>query len=209
MDVNPITLPLTADDIEHYIRFKILDSIAYPGTYKKFMYARKDQGIEWAVKMSQKIHNVQHAIKVLEQKEQELKTSHLSNLHIIWQHVTESNLPPLDLQLTIANCSISQKTSIPCVMIKGKGRGANPFTVNSKFASFLYDLWITYKMDILIKTFTRQKIEEIDPFQNRPIAEITKEFETKDQDIKHLAGSFFLAYSHVYKSAVYGLQALI
>lgn len=207
LNITPIRVPLSKEDIEAYIRFKILDSIAYPGTYKKFMLARKDQGLEWAILMTQHIHNVQHAMKDLELKEQALKNSSLSNLHIVWQHVAESNLPPVDLQLTIANCMVSHKTNIPCVIIKGKGRGAHPFTINSKFVAFLYDVWIVHKLDILIKTFARQKLEEIDPEQSIPMSDIVKAFETnKAEDIKHLANAFFLAFSHVYRSTVYGLQ---
>jgi len=200
---------MTKTDMEFYIHFKILDSIAYPGTYKKFMLARKDQGVQWALDMAQHIHNVQNAIKELEQREHDLKTSQLSSLHIVWQHVSESNLPPVDLQLTIANCMISQKTNISCVIIKGKGRGAHPFTVNSKFAPFLYDLWIVTKFDILIKTFTRQKLEEIDPSQTLCMNDIVKALESKNEEIQHLAAAFFAAFRHVYKSTVYGLQALI
>jgi hypothetical protein len=208
-DVSPIHVPLSKDDLQVYIKFKILDSISHPGTYKKFMLARKDQGLEWAVDMNQRINNVQNAIKELERREQELKLTPLSNLHMIWQHVAESNLPPLDLQLTIANCVISQKQSIPCVIIKGKGRGAHPFTVNSKFASFLHDLWVIYKLDILIKTFARQKLDEIDPHQKMSMSDIGHSLESKKEDIQHLAGAFFFAFSHVYKSAVYALQAII
>ena len=43
------------ENFKHYIDFRILDSIAYPGTYKKFMLARKEQGVEWAVEMAQHV----------------------------------------------------------------------------------------------------------------------------------------------------------
>ena len=79
------------------------------------------------------------------------KSSILKNLDIIWQHVVESNIPPSDQQLTIGTCLITGKTNLPCIVIRGKGRGANNFTVSSKFSLFLYHLWIIYKIDILIK----------------------------------------------------------
>jgi len=196
-------------DFEGYIQFRILDSIAYPGTYKKFMLARKEQGVAWAVQMSTHVHSVQSAIRELEQKEQELKSSPLSALHIVWQHVAESNLPPSDLQLTIANCAISRKTAIPCVIIKGKGRGAQPFAVNSRFASFLYDLWTVYKLDILIKTFARQRMEEIDPESKLPMTAIVQAFQDKREEVQYFARGFHNAYSHVFRSAASGLQALV
>lgn len=202
-------LMVTPDDFEKYTEFRILDSVAYPGTYKKFLLTRKDQEAEWAISMSDKISKVQSAMRDLDQKEQDLKLSPLSNLYIVWQHVTESNLPPSDLQLTIADCLISSKKNIPCVIVKGKGRGAQPFTVNSKFAPFLYDLWIIYKMDILIKTFAKQQMESFDIQNQMSMVDIVKSFEEKKDSIKHLSIAFYMAYNHVYKSAVCGLQTLI
>ena len=218
---------VTIENFKNYIDFRILDSIAYPGTYKKFMIARKEQGVEWAIDMAQHVQAVQNAIHELEQKEQQLRTSQLSALHIVWVHVAESNLPPSDLQLTIANCVISRKTSVPCVVIKGKGRGAQPFTVNSRFCSFLHDIWIVYKIDILIKTFARGCMDEIDPTSQLPMAVVVEAFKvgeecfgvyfgllkwgTQDKraEIEHLAAAFHAAYLHVYRSAASGLQTLV
>ena len=180
------------------------------GTYKKFLLARKDQGHEWAVDLHQKYQAVLDAMKSMEQREQELKNSQLSTLHIIWQHVAESNLPPSDLQLTIANCVISNKNNIPCVIIKGKGRGAQPFAVNSRFVSFLYDLWIVYKIDILIKTFAKQCVEEIDTEGKLSMAAIVDIFKTqKHEEVHLLAAALHSSFSHVYSSAMYGLQAIV
>ena len=39
----PVPIACTVPDFEGYIQFRILDSVAYPGTYKKFMLARKEQ----------------------------------------------------------------------------------------------------------------------------------------------------------------------
>ena len=79
------------------------------------------------------------------------RSSLLKNLDIVWQHVIESNVPPSELHLTIGTCLITGKQNVPCIIIRGKGRGANNFTVCGKFAPFLYHLWIVYKMDMLIK----------------------------------------------------------
>ena len=174
------------------------------------MLARKDQGHDWAIDLHQKYQAVLDAMKSMEQREQELKNSQLSTLHIIWQHVAESNLPPSDLQLTIANCVISNKNNIPCVIIKGKGRGAQPFAVNSRFVSFLYDLWIVYKIDILIKTFAKQCVDEIDTEGKLSMAAIVDIFKTqKHEEVHLLASALHSSFSHVYSSAMYGLQAIV
>jgi hypothetical protein len=201
-----IPVAATVEDFEGYINYRVLDSIAYPGTYKKFMLARKDQEADWAVRLSGQIQAVQASLQVLEIKEQELRCSALSPLHIVWQHVAESNLPPSDLPLTIASCAISRKVGIPCVIVKGKGRGAQPFTVNSRFAGFLFDAWIICKMDVLIKTFARQCMEAIDPEGCLPMAEVVRAFQAHHGDLTALARSFHAGYCHVYRSTVLALQ---
>ena len=199
----------TVEDFEGYINYRILDSIAYPGTYKKFMLARKEQEAAWAVRLSQQIQAVQHSMQELEIKEQELRSSPLSALHIVWQHVAESNLPPSDLPLTIASCSISRKTNIPCVVVRGKGRGAQPFTVNSRFAEFLFDAWVICKMDVLIKTFARQCMDGIDPEGRMCMADVVKAFQARHLDVTCLAQSFHAAYCHVYRSTLVAIQTSI
>jgi hypothetical protein len=179
--------PITVENFKNYIEFRILDSIAYPGTYKKFMAARKEQGVEWAIEMSKHVQAAQTGFADIEQKEQQLRSSsQLSQLHIVWMHVAESNLPPSDLQLTIATCMISKKSGVPCVIIKGKGRGAQPFTVHSRFCTFLHDIWIVYKIDVLIKAFARSCIDEVDPGGKMPMAEIVETFKVGVGSFAHL-----------------------
>ena len=222
--------PITIENFKNYIEFRILDSIAYPGTYKKFMAARKEQGVEWAIDMSKHVQAVQTGVADIDQKEQQLRSSsQLSQLHIVWMHVAESNLPPSDLQLTIATCMISKKSGVPCVIIKGKGRGAQPFTVHSRFCTFLHDIWIVYKIDVLIKAFARSCIDEVDPGGKMPMADIVETFKVfaahcsssrahvtcqnrlqeKKAEIELLANAFHLAYMHVHRSATCGLQTLL
>jgi hypothetical protein len=118
------------DDFYQYVNFRILDSIGYPGAYRKFMIRRRDQGAEWAVKMNDHVVMVQHAVKELAFLEQDMKNSMvLKNLDIVWQHVVESNTPPSDMHLSIGTCLITGKTNVSCIVIRGKGRGAHNFTV--------------------------------------------------------------------------------
>ena len=118
------------DDFYHYVNFRILDSIGYPGAYRKFMIRRREQGADWAVKMNDHVVMVQHAVKELAILEQDMKNSMvLKNLDIVWQHVVESNTPPSDMHLSIGTCLITGKTNISCIVIRGKGRGAHNFTV--------------------------------------------------------------------------------
>lgn len=199
------------DDFYHYVNFRILDSIGYPGAYRKFMFRRRDQGSEWAVKMNDHVLMVQHAVKELAILEQDVKNSMiLKNLDIIWQHVVESNTPPSDLHLTIGTCLITSKPNVPCIVIRGKGRGAHNFTVSSKFSAFLYHLWIIYKMDILIKVYMRKTMDEIDAGNSLSLMAIAERFSMeKDHEIRNFARSFHAAYSHVYRSSMGGLMAVV
>lgn len=203
-------LSLDLDDFCAYINFKILDSIGYPGAYRKFLVKRKEQGADWAVQMNTRVAAVQAGIKSLCAIEQDVKTSHtLRNLHLVWQHVVESNTPPSDLQLTIGTCLITGKANVPCIVIRGKGRGAHNFTVCSKFATFLYHLWMTYKMDVLIKVYARTCLDEIDPQGTKPLAEIVARMNERSHEVRSLARSTHAAFTHVARSALGGLLAVV
>ena len=201
---------LEQEDFFTYVYFRILDGIGYPGAYRKFLLKRKDQGAGFAVKMNGHINSVQAGVKALSLLEQDIKSSHaLKNLHMIWQHVVESNTPPSDLQLTIGTCLITSKQNIPCIVIRGKGRGANSFTVSSKFATFLYHLWITYKIDVLIKVYSRKCLDEIDPQGCKPLADIVAKMNERAHEVSSMARALHAAYCHVSRSAVGGLLAVV
>ena len=203
-------LPMQELNVFHYVHFKILDSIGFPGAYRKFMIKRKDQGATWAVEMNEHIAHVHAAVKELTLLEQDIKKSSiLKNLDIVWQHVIESNVPPSDLNLTIGTCLITGKPNVPCIVIRGKGRGANNFTVCSKFATFLYHLWMIYKMDMLIKVYTRKVLEEVDPRGAMLLADIAQHFKEREVEVHNLARALHSAYTHVYRSAKGGLLAVV
>ena len=64
------TLPIQEPTVFQYVNFRILDSIGFPGAYRKFMLKRKDQGAEWAIHMNEHVAQVQGAIKELSLLEQ-------------------------------------------------------------------------------------------------------------------------------------------
>ena len=201
---------MSAQAFEGYVRFRILDAIGAPGHYRRFLQARKEHGVEWAVTMSERVQAVQAALQALDVKEQELRSSPWHAAQNLLQHVSESNLPPEALQLCISTCIISRKANVPCVVIKGKGRGSMPFHVASRFVGFLTDLWIIKKMDLLIKTFTRQCLEQLDPSSERPLAEVVAELEqTRGDDIRALAHGFHAAYFHIFASITNALQSIV
>ena len=55
----------------------------------------------------------------------------------------------------IGNCQLSGKQTTACVLIRCKGRGGVHFTISSAFTPFLLRLWTVYRMDMLIKLYTR------------------------------------------------------
>jgi hypothetical protein len=81
--------------------------------------------------------------------------------------------------------------------------------VSSKFSSFLYHLWIVYKMDILIKVYTRKTLEEIDEGSELSLTQIAEKFKERDAEIRNFARSFHSGYTHVYRSAMGGLMAVV
>ena len=142
-----------------------MESIGPPGTYRRFVHVKKDQKVQWAVEMTHHVNIIHAAMKELMVREQELKNSHtLHMIYPVWQCVIDSNLPPTDLPLTIGTCVISKKQNIPCILVRGKGRGAQPYMVSNRFTPFFFKIWILSKIDILIKVYTRGSISE---YENR------------------------------------------
>ena len=65
-------------------------------------------------------------------------------------------------------------------------------------------------MDILIKTFVKQCVDDIDSQGQMPMADIVQAVQTqKQEDINLLAAALHASFSHVYCSAMYGIQALV
>ena len=201
---------MSVQAFEGFLKARVLDAIGTPGHYRRFLQARKEHGVEWAVTMCERVQTVQNALQELDAKEQELRSSPWHAAQNLLQHVAESNLPPGDLALVISTCVISRKTDVPCVVIQGKGRGSIPFHVASRFVGFLTDLWIIKKMDLLIKTFTRQCLEQLDPDGQRPLAEVVADLErTRGDDMRALARGFHDAYFHVLASITNALQTIV
>jgi hypothetical protein len=195
------------EDFVVYIRFRLLDCIGQPWCYKRFLTARKEQKAPWAVQMSAHVQNVQTALRELVQLEQELRVSPLSQLHVVWQHVIESNFPPSELQLTIDTCFITKRQNIPCIVVRGKGRSAQQFTVQGKFAGFFFHLWVIYKMDVLVKLYSRMCIQEVDPSCCMSMDQVVAALDARADEAKAFATSLYYAYSHVWRSVAHVLHA--
>ena len=65
LSTSMMVMDVNKEDFNQYVNFRILDSVGYPGAYRKFMLKRKEQGAEWAVKMNAHVLTVQHSIKEL------------------------------------------------------------------------------------------------------------------------------------------------
>ena len=201
--------PVQLEDFVVYVRYRLLDSIGLPGGYKRFLTARKDQKAPWALEMCAHVQSVQSAVKELAQLEQELRVSPLTQLHVVWQHVIESNTPPSEQQLTIDTCFVTKRPGIPCIVVRGKGRSAQQFTVQSRFASFFFHLWIVYKMDILIKIYSRQCLQEVDPNCTLSMEEVVVALDERETETRCFATSLYNAYTHVKQSVVHVMQSVV
>ena len=201
---------VTEEDFSGYVKFRILESVGQPGAYRRFMHTRREQRLAWAVRMSACIHNVTSALKALATHEQELKTSpNLHTIYPIWQYIADSSLPPTDLPMTIGTCVVSGRANVLCVHIRCKGRGAQQFTVSNRFIPFFTRLWTVNKMDVLLKVYTRMRVEQFDPLGTRPLAETVALLEGKSHETEALARAFYRAYSHVFLSVKHGLTDVV
>jgi len=189
----------TQPDFLGYISFKMLDTLGTPGSYKKFMMARREHKAPWALTMHASVAAVQQAIKDLLVQQNALKNiPHLQQLYVISQHVLDSNMPPLDLQFTVETCSLTKKPNVPCIIIKGKGRCSPNFPVHNRFSIFFFHLWIISKMDVIIKVYLRNCIHEMQSDSPADLAKYLQE--QKAQSTDALAHALCNAFYHVANS---------
>ena len=159
--------------------------------------------------MCTSVQNVYAAVRALGQMEQELRVSPLVRLHVVWQHVVESNTPLDEQQLTIDTCYVTKRANIPCIVVRGKGRSAQQFMVQSKFAAFFIDLWVVHKMDILIKVYSRQCLQAVDPSCALSMEEVVTALDKKEEETRCFGQSLYYAYTHVARSVQHVLQATV
>ena len=113
---------VTEADFVSYVRFRTLDSIGTPGVYKRFVYSRKEQCVQWAIDMCASVTAVQSAVKELTVYGMELRKSPLlATLCPVWQYVVDLSMPPTDLPVVIGQCYITGRQDIPCTLLRCKG----------------------------------------------------------------------------------------
>lgn len=201
---------VTEQDFLGYVKYRTMDSIGNPGAYRRFMQLKREQRAPWAVTMWAQINAVNAALRDLTLREQELKQSH--SLHVlspVWQYIVDSNMPPTDLPLVIAACALSGKENVPCIVIRGKGRGSQPYTVSNRFSPFFFRLWLISKIDILLKVYTRTRMAEHDPQNQLSLAEAATHMQAREPELGALARAFFKAYVHVLCSICHGLTDIV
>ena len=114
-----------------------------------------------------------------------------------------------DLPVVIGNCQLTGKQTTACVLVRCKGRGGVHFTLSSAFTPFLLRLWVVYRMDMLIKLYTRQCLDEIPQHRTAPLANTVAAIELKQDETRALARGLYRAYAHVLMSVRSGLTEII
>ena len=198
-------LDISIKDIEGYVRFKAFDVIGN-GAYRRYVNLCKEKDEEWAVTVHKCVNDVNGVVKTIQTYVNDLQESNQVGLFTLCQTVMENNTPPIDQTTVIAECCVSGKPKCQCIVLKCKGRGAPSITVQSRFGHFVLMLWTVFKMDLVIKTVTRDFIDSTEDVQNVSMKELCNLFDTKGEMVQRLAQAILHALEHV-KSSLH--QALV
>ncbi len=139
-------------------------------------------------------------IKVIQGLVNDLQNSEKNGLYSLCQTVMENNTPPIEQNTVIAECCVSGKEKCQCIILKCKGRGAPCITVQSRFSHFVLMFWTVFKIDLIIKTVTREVIDGMPPQSNssmRSMCDLLLQDSTK---INRLSLSLLHAIEHVENS---------
>lgn len=193
---NANTVKLTLVDVETYVKFKAFDVIGN-GTYRKYVNISKDKGDQWAKTMLNSIATVNSSTKIVQALVADLQSSNKTGLYTLCQTVIENNTPPIDQSTVISECSVSGKQKCQCIVLKCKGRGAPCIMVQSRFGHFVLMLWTVFKMDLVIKTLTRDFLEKVENVDDVSMGELCDQFLKETTNITKLSNAILHAIDHV------------
>jgi hypothetical protein len=87
-----------------------------------------------------------------------------------------------------------------CIILKCKGRGAPCITVQSRFSHFVLMFWTVFKIDLIIKTVTRELIDSLPPQSNNSMRSMCDMFLEDKAKINKLSLALLHAIEHVENS---------
>ncbi len=162
MNSQNFRIALKIEDVQAYVTYKAFDVIGN-GTYRKFVNHAKEKDEQWACKTIASIVAIQTTFKQIQVFVNDLQSAcNKRGLYQLCQSVIENNTPPTDQNTVIAECCISGKQKCQCIVLRCKGRGTSSITVQGRFSHFILMLWTVFKMDLVIKTVTRDFIDSLD-----------------------------------------------
>lgn len=190
-------LSLTLEDVEAYVKYKSFDVIGN-GSYRKFVNSMRDKSESWAVELLGHVQAVLGAVKYIQSLVADLQGAYnRRGLFQLCQAVIENNTPPIDQATVIAECVVSGKDKCHCIVLRSKGRGASAITVQGRFSHFILMLWTVFKMDLVIKTMTRDFIDSLECGETLSMKALCDLYSKQDT---RLASSIFHALDHVTNS---------
>lgn len=214
--------PLTLADVETYVKFKAFDVIGN-GSYRKYVNSCRERGEDWAQKMMESVGQVLSATKRVQHLVSDLQSAGKNGLYLLCQTVIENNTPPIDQNTVISECSVSGKAKCQCIVLKCKGRGAPFIMVQNRFGHFVLMLWTVFKMDLVIKTVTRDFIDSMEQEapaaaagsggdtegagDERTMGELCESFMSNGEQVTKLANAVLHALQHVRLSLQHALTS--
>ena len=193
-------------DIETYVKFRAFDVIGN-GSYRKYVNSCREKGESWAVRMQESVMQASSATKMIQQLVSDLQKANKTGLYLLCQTIIENNTPPIDQNTVISECSVSGKAKSQCIVLKCKGRGAPSITVQSRFGHFVLMLWTVFKMDLVIKTLTRDFIDKLGDADEYTMADLCEKFVTNNESITRLSHAMLHAIQHVKMSLHHALMS--
>lgn len=190
--------------METYVKYKAFDVIGN-GTYRRYVNNCKEKGDEWALSMMQSVTEVTSVVRGIQTLVNDLQTANKSGLHMLCQTVMENNTPPIEQNTVIAECSVSGKQKCQCIILKCKGRGAPCIMVQSRFGHFVLMLWTVFKMDLVIKTVTRDFLDSMENADDVSMRVLSDRFLADGTRTNKLSLAILHALEHVRSSLHHSL----
>ena len=149
---------ITLDDFHAYAQTKAFDVIS-SGQFKRHLGACRENGDKWAVVMYNRQNKVTTRIREVFSLVAQLTTPKSLIIQKICKDVMACAQPPIKVLTGRNLCSLTGVYTEHCIDLTRTGKNSVEVYVNPRFWHFFVFLWLSAKLEYVIRACTKQWLE--------------------------------------------------
>jgi len=200
-------MPCAAQDEDEFVGFMLSKTydVLSEGHFKKHLIQCRDRGDAWAVHMhAQQTRIAQRCRKIHTRIAGMQETPQQAEWASICRDVMASAQPPIKVFTGFSHCSITGESLDYSIDLTRAGKNSKGVYVHLRFWHFFVFLWFSAKIEYIIRSCTKQWLENT-ATQNKPeskdFTSICERFRSENEDfIQNMSNLFRKAHDFVVNS---------